>query len=130
MIKVAGDGFSSWIIQTPGTGALTDALDDPDHDGIPNLMEYALGGNPVSGQSGVLPDVSSSDFGGAKYLTITFDRARSDVNYIVEVSPDLVQWTEIAFAPVTPGSSQTVIDNVALDASHPKRFMRLRVSPP
>lgn len=129
-VTVTGGGFESWIAQNPGTGLLTDPLDDPDHDGIPNLMEYALGGNPASGQSGVLPDVSTSDFGGSKYLTITFDRARSDVNYIVEVSPDLVEWTEIAFAPVAPGSSQTVIDNVALDASHPKRFMRLRVSPP
>ena len=98
---------------------------DPDHDGVPNLVEYALGSNPLSGASFALPTPGRS----GNYLTLTFTRARSDVTYGVEASADLVNWITLALNPGTVGQSITVYDTVDITtAPAHRRFMRLRIT--
>ncbi len=132
-VSVTGSGYDTWIAGHPGAGALTGANDDPDHDGIPNLAEYALGGDPTAPQAGVMPAGGQTLVEGSKYLSLTFSRARADVTYIVEGSSDLTNpsgWSEVARNPGSVGTSPTVQDAVPIGGANTKRFLRLKVAAP
>ena len=81
-------------------------LADPDHDGLPNLVEYALGLDPLSPGTVAIPKLGSAN----GYLTLTFTRPLSatDVSYIVQVSSDLATWND--------GSLYTAAGNVPTNA--------------
>ncbi len=66
-------------------------LADPDHDGIPNLIERAFGLDPnVSSVDGLPCAALSGD------TAITFCRpsTTADLRYVVQFSTDLVRWTD------------------------------------
>lgn len=97
---------------------------DADGDGVVNLLEYALAGDPVRGDSapGLQLDAAAD---GA--LTLRFRRARAELRYRVEVSSDLRTWAVLAEDPGEVGAE------VAVPAGAPEpgaRFLRLRVSEP
>ncbi len=101
---------------------------DPDGDGLSNLMEFALGGNPNSASASPLPTL---DVPAADTLGFTFHRATGNVSYIVESSTTLAanSWTaEYTLGkntdPVSIGQDVTV--EVPLSGA-PKKFLRLRV---
>ena len=96
----------------------------PDHDGLVNLVEYALGGDPVSALSAPRPNTQVS---ASNTLEITFLRAGPGLTYTVLGSSDLITWSEIPYTPVAAGEIQTVTDTVNL-TDNPRRFLRLRVS--
>lgn len=129
-----------------------DAADDsdPDHDGLTNLMEYAIGSDP--GASVAPPPAQAGIVGGRLTLTFTRNTAATDVVLSVVSTDNLAAgtWVEIArsvggsaFAnelngiPTGASVSETgdgdvrsvqVGDVVQLgDPAHPKRFMRLEV---
>ena len=57
----------------------------PTHDGIPNLLKYALHLNPLSpGTTGLTVQLSS----GAPALTYTKVKSATDITYQVQVSTD------------------------------------------
>lgn len=104
---------------------------DPDHDGLMNLVEYALGLNPKSADGNPFsPSVS----GGYFTLSYTRSKAATDVAVVVEQSGDLFSWQsgpaylqqvncvdagavqQITVGLVTPVNAQT------------KSFVRLKVS--
>ena len=96
---------------------------DPDGDGVPNLLEYALGGLPLQNSPGVLPAISTQD----DHLRLSFLRERPELTYTVEASSDLVTWQTIATNPGQNGEMVTATDPVSLSGG--PRFLRLRVSP-
>jgi hypothetical protein len=98
-------------------------------DGLPNLVEYALGGIPTVANSAIRPSVGTVTNGGANYLTLTFTPQRADITYAIEVSGNLSgAWTSIPLAGlITMGQPYTYTDTVAVAARAP-RFIRLRVS--
>lgn len=103
---------------------------DSDGDGVSNLLEYALGGNPVSAASAPAPALGISNSGGT-FLTFTFTRATNDTTYIVQGSSDLSIWTDLTTNPGTFGQSVTFVDSVDLSTSNPpRRFLRLKVNLP
>jgi hypothetical protein len=65
-------------------------LADPDHDGLSNLMEYALGLPPKDPTTANRPHASVA----TGYLTLTYTRAKAaaDVSLVVEQSNDLATW--------------------------------------
>ena len=122
---------------------------DPDHDGIPNLLEYALGLNPTVASLTGLPVITLKDYSGTKYLSITFNRSSlaTDLTYTVQVSTDLVNWTNlttsVAGAPASgpgfvqetgtaPNFTVEARDTTAYNPRTPRqhRYMRLQVSSP
>ncbi|MEC8691700.1 MAG: CotH kinase family protein, partial [Verrucomicrobiota bacterium] len=72
--------------------------DDPDSDGIINLMEYALNSNPIAISRGDLPQIAMQTLDledqPKEYITYSFTRQgqTSDLIYSVEVSEDLKKW--------------------------------------
>ena len=111
---------------TTNTGdAANDA--DPDFDGIDNLVEYALGTLPNSAASFAAPVLATV----GTRLTLSFNRVRSDVTYLVEAGFNLAAWTTLATNPGSIGQSVTVTDTVDISTSDPpRRFLRLRISAP
>jgi hypothetical protein len=125
-VTATGTAYETWIGGYPGAAGHTAAGDDPDHDGIPNLIEYGLGGNPSDPASAPCPAL---DIPGST-LQISFVRARSDVTYTVQGSSNLTDWTDITYTPVAVGQVQTVADTVEIGGSNARRFLRLKISLP
>ncbi len=125
----------TWFGSADNSGSGADTF-DYDFDGMPNLLEYALGMNPTQ------PGISAQPFAGTAedHLTITFTRMReaTDVTYRVEAASDLStgSWMEIwssATIPYGGGSNPseqiTVADTHAITAN-PRRFLRLTITRP
>ena len=74
--------------------------DDPDNDGIPNLIEYGLGLAPNTSDAAAMPQGVTS--GGN--LSITYRRAQPGLVYVVETSPTLTggTWTSVGVNQGTP----------------------------
>ena len=115
----------------------TQALADLDGDGVPNLVEYALGTNPRSpddAQAGMMTFLDKS--AGGPYLSLTFKRRKDNsalpIQYIPEVSGDGQTWSSVNLLQVSvvPYDDQfdwvTVRDLTATTVSSP-RVIRLRI---
>lgn len=89
-----------------------DENDDPDGDGIINLFEFAFEMDPMASSRGGLPVVSYSEFGGVKYLEITFarraDHETEGVVYTVETSITMNAEDWVSGSAVQEVSSETV----------------------
>ena len=109
--------------------------------GISNLLEYALGGNPSSGSMAILPasGIQTLTVNGtaANYLTLTFRHQgdSQDITYHVEFSVDLQGWSEsgtlVSTVANTDGTNtQTWRAAAPVGASGKVQFARLRVTSP
>ena len=69
---------------------------DPDADGIPNLMEYALGTNPLVANTQATTAISAPYPNMAGYNTNSMEfwcnGLNTDINYTIQTSTDLVTW--------------------------------------
>jgi len=123
--------YAAWLAGYPSlTGNNALATADPDGDGMSNLAEYALGGDPTSAASAPIPTAGTSTSGGT-FLTLSFLRARSELTYVVQGSNDLVTWTDLATNPgtVNPVTPVTFTDTVNIPTGNPaRRFLRLKVT--
>lgn len=94
---------------------------DPDGDGIVNLLEYAFGGDPLTSSVAPKPVVS-----GGNPLSITFNRVSDGtITYVVEASGDLSSWSEI-FTSTGVGGQITVQDPGPVTGN--RRFLRVKVT--
>ncbi len=129
--------------------ALTAASANPAKDEIVNLLKYALALDPLHVSTLGLPTAQTQTVNGLRYLALQFTHnpSASDVTCTVQVSNDLVTWTDgshygtggdVPANGVTTQVSQAassgietivVRDNIVLDTV-PHRFMRLRVTQP
>ena len=132
------DPFLAWIDATWPTLSDKTAAGDPDHDGIPNLLEYVLfGGDPAVSNSTILPTV---DAGGANFV-FTFHRRSSstaDTAQVFQYGSNLSGWTpvpvvnggQVAISPNTPSSG---IDEVVITipkGANATLFGRISVTKP
>jgi len=109
---------------------------DPDGDGLPNLVEYALGLAPKSPDAGHGFSSSVQLVNGQPYLTLTFQRLllAHEVAYSVEVTDDLVHWRQTAQPVGNPSLTPegylraTFRDEAALGTATGSHFLRLRIS--
>ena len=112
---------------------------DPDGDGIPNLLEYALGLDPKTANVGGLPQPQIVTVNGQDYLSMTVAKPQtaSDVTYSAEVSGDLLSWdsspadVSTTVQPNTPAGFDTLTfqDQTPMGTGNGgRRFLRLRVT--
>ena len=154
-VSVAAAPIMTWRVQKFGANAVNATIAgdtaDPNGNGIPNLIEYALNGDPLLGTTGrgILPQIGVS---ADNTLQLTFSRYldRTDITLTVQAadSPDGV-WSNLAIgaagSPLTAntegatvnesgtGNTRTVTvgDPFQLtDPAHRRRFMRLQVTRP
>ena len=85
--------YESWIDDY--TVANPAAAADPDGDGLGNIIEYVLGGDPSVNSANLAPMAQSS----GTDLIFIFQRSdaseTADISLTVETSPDLSNWPEI-----------------------------------
>ena len=118
---------SQWstLHQTPGhTAADLSDTEDPDQDGIPNLMEYAMGTHPLE-QSNA--QVSMSHSAGAIAIQYPEVTSRSDVSLIPETSASLEPsgWSPASATTIdTVGSRR--MQEASLTTAGGAGFLRLR----
>jgi len=108
----------------------------PSGDGIPNLIKYALGLNPMSFSGATnLPTGNIQSYSGTNYLTLTVNRSAdpADITYIVEVSSNLLTgWVSGTPNTVTliNTAAQLVVRDTVPVPSATARFIRLRITNP
>ncbi|MDP4624062.1 MAG: immunoglobulin domain-containing protein [Akkermansiaceae bacterium] len=99
-------------------------LDDPDNDGVNNLLEFALGLPPMS----FSPQPTSVNDGGM--LSLTYTRAQqTHVTYTVTVSSDLGgsdPWSSAGVTQGTPDANGVTTATIPVIAT--PRFIRIEVS--
>ncbi|MCX6872897.1 MAG: HYR domain-containing protein, partial [Verrucomicrobia bacterium] len=144
--------LQSWREQHFGTVAnADDAADaaDPNDNGITNLVEYALGGDPLGGTTGtaILPQLGRSADDASQ---ISFARCvnHTDLTLTVQAADSPAgPWTDLAqstagapFVVLAPGAAApetgtgdtrnvTVSDLYPVtDPAHPRRFMKLQIT--
>ena len=130
--------YGSWISGFGLAEIDQDQHADPDGDGINNLVEYALGGNPATNDAAsILP--AGEKIGSNYIFTFTrSDLSEQDTSQFVEFSEDLTVWGSqvigaspgVSSVMITENSPNTALDTVvvtlpATDKS--KWFVRLRV---
>lgn len=128
----ASDTYAAWAEAIDWGEHGPDAAEpdaDVDGDGLPNVLEYALGLDPLVAD-GVNAVAVSLDGAGGR-LTLSFERhARIDLTYAVEASDDLAtgEWETIYTSTGVENieGTVTVVDPVPL-AERARRFLRLRV---
>ena len=134
---VAG-GYGTWASANAQTGT---PADDFDRDGVPNGVEYVLGGDRNTNDAGKLPQISSN--GGN--MVFTFQRSQASIDgsttVVIETGTGLGTWPDTYPVPATalvnnPGvtvvkNSPAGFDTVTLavpQAPDAIKFARLKVT--
>jgi len=105
-LLVTPTAFEAWAAdpaQGLTAGVNDGPLDDPDFDGIVNLFEFVLRGNPLVADSSLLPNVVTPAEGKWKF---EYERNKDaiPVTQVVEYSTDLAGWTQVPIPETTAGS--------------------------
>jgi hypothetical protein len=120
-------GFSSWI-----TGSFTNGTvpadkrgpgDDPDNDGVINLIEYA-----VANQDPTVSNATAGSFT-AKTLSFTKRPGTFGLTYAIQDSTDLGvtdPWAEVPAGPSYTNDA-TTISYTFIPGSPPRYFLRLQI---
>ena len=122
--------LSTWATTHALVGPAAQPDADPDGDGRPNLLEYALGlrpGQPDAADAG--PQFSAAPTGWT--FRYPLDRMATGLVTVVETSTDLIHWRPVPAIPQVE-SAAGMIDNhvVPLPVMSPQAFVRLRVTQP
>ena len=103
----APSAYTTWSSEFPGIG---DPGDDNDSDGIPNLLEFALGLDPLS--FNVLPSPTINASGN---LTISVTKGTEAANdpktsYFAQFSTDAINWSDTDVSVVTDNGTTFTVE--------------------
>jgi autotransporter-associated beta strand protein len=132
--QITGDGtltvseipqFSSWIAGTFANGVVANQgpLDDDDNDGIPNLIEFALGGLDPTVSNASTSTIANGVFSFAKRADV------AGITYAIEESTDLGvsdAWQEVSGESYINGAE--IISYAPSPGAADKNFVRLKIS--
>jgi hypothetical protein len=132
-----GNTLTSWIKTWVDNESISAAgpNDDPDHDSIRNLLEYALALDPSSASTslpgGGIPQVECAN--GQLALIYRKNLTATDLEFQVETATQLGEpndWSPAATVDTivgTESAAQTIRAAITVNPAEPKRFARLRV---
>jgi autotransporter-associated beta strand protein len=113
LVRTASSPYTTWAATNAPTG---DPDDDFDGDGVPNAIEFVLGGDKDTNDLAKLPKAATTPGGD---MTFTFIRDQDSVDpsvgTVIEVGTDLATWPQVfSVGADTAGSSPgvTVTDNL------------------
>ena len=143
-LVIQGVPYTNWETEqfTPGqiSDGQSDANADPDFDGIPNLIEFALGANPLVAAPAPTSVAVLPDGLGDRRLTLTFTRPRGlgGLVYAVQANSNIANalgWTnlpslEISYNALTDTETVIARDTVIQGPAQPTRALRLKISQP
>ena len=127
-------GYKEWLASKNVPASRQDPEDDPDNDGVPNLLEYALAGRDPTVSDGTGTGSVSLDSSGPQTEVRLDYRPRTDecayCDLIPEMSVDLADWTEVPDGSVTKNADGSVTVKLPVETAA-KVFLRLaaRVAP-
>lgn len=108
---------------------LSGDLADPDHDGLSNLVEYALNSDPWASVPGHQPTPRTG--GGALKLTYRLNPAATDITVVLESSPDLTNWLPATATLTTlsdDGTTRVIEATQPLLPTTERLYLRLHVT--
>lgn len=127
----------TWAAEFGLAGTNAESGADPDQDGLVNLAEYALGGNPTNASSQLLPVISAANTNGTNWMRFAY-RARTNDGALVIQPVFKNSLTETNWA--TNGVVQKVSGQPAGDGVHEnqvwqtpinadaRKFLKLNIS--
>lgn len=117
---VVVSAFDTWAMSFPAldTPVKRDKAADPDNDGLSNLMEFVLNGNPAVADSGVAPvlDTTTSNF---VFSFTRRDDSEAATTLLFQYGSDLAGWTDAligAGSSVVGDATITVTQQASTDA--------------
>ncbi len=114
--------YENWIA-TFATG-FTQRDDDPDGDGLANLIEYYLGSDPTTAGDGLAITLVDEEW----MLVFNHLKASSEATATVEWSDDLLSWSDAGVTlEVTAEDTEAHTFRAHVPAGTGQRFVRLRV---
>jgi hypothetical protein len=106
-------------------------LADPDKDGISNLLEYAFGFDPWIANPVSPVVLGAQSRGGKRHLSLLLNRSADDLNYIVEASDNLTNWSPVkTYVGTMPDADDPHFVDTGHDLNAPaasRRFLRVKV---
>ena len=124
--------MQEWMFANFGEDAnepsIAGPLSDPDGDGIPNLIERALGQSPTSASQGPQPRMTGG------YFALEYFEASGtdDLIFTVQASDDLVSWSSDNLVEIErvaePGGARVKVRDAVLVNGNPRRFLRLEIT--
>lgn len=122
------DTYTAWAIAKLRGGNRATMAADADGDGQSNLMEFAFGSDPNSRRSAYNQDLRIAP--GHLHLCLTLpDHDTTGLNYDLECSPDLRQWTRLLRIPGGPSlPDQSVTCPIPPEIEGACGFARIRLT--
>ena len=129
------DGFTAWqgmhfTAAEVSNATISATTADPDHDGVPNLVEYALGHDPHVSEP-VIQSLTTQTDGGTNFLYVAHHRNHylSGVTLAYQTSTNLISWTDVAGEVIgdTQIDPQKDLVTARFPANEPVTFVRFRV---
>lgn len=141
-IRIEGEGiepagYAGWIAGTDLTGEEAEASSDPDGDGLPNLIEFIVGGNPEVSNLENAPTMSRDAVTGDFIFVYGRTSESAYLNPFVEYSTSLAadDWTQVPSGNVSvePNGISAGVDKITVTlpaslADGGKLFARLKAS--
>jgi len=86
--------YAGWQIDHSLYNSDAEDTADTDYDGVPQILEFALGGDPNQADQNLLPVEQITEISGNRYLEITFNRPQniSGITYSARTTTDLDSW--------------------------------------
>jgi chondroitin-sulfate-ABC endolyase/exolyase len=128
-ITVQASGYLGWLAAFPSISGSTPETDS-DYDGVRNLLEYALGGNPIIlDATTVLPQVQATPSGGL-FTFHRSDTSEIDTKMTFQYSDDLgtqTAWTDVAIGATTSGPDPSGIEVTVEENGSDLDFIRVTI---
>lgn len=126
-LEITGKTFASWqsqhFSQEQIVAGLAGPEADPDHDGLANLAEYALGSSPTVLSPGPAMELDET------HLILHFERQKglADIDCFAESGSDLAGWDQASLEVMSSTDQmETMRVRVLRPAEPAKLFLRLR----